>query len=110
MKYEINARALIRTFTVFIFSSYGAKPTKKPFTLTKFSAMIELVLKYAKDLSFDLEARDNKGRTPLHYLFRSKPKKEVLQFLKLAKNEYNIDFDLKATDHKGKTPIEMSQS
>ena len=87
---------------------YPKKRIDPPFTLRKFSAVVELLLKYAKDLSIDFEARDNKGRTPMHYMFQARPKMHVLQFLQLAKTEYNIEFDLKVTDHDGKIPIELS--
>ena len=44
----------------------------------------------------------------MHYMFQARPKMHVLQFLQLAKTEYNIEFDLKVTDHDGKIPIELS--
>ena len=70
--------------------------------------MLEVFLKYAKDLSMDLEAKDGMGRTPMHYMFQSRLKQEVLQFIEVARNEYSIEFDLNVTDHEGKTPIQMS--
>ena len=66
-----------------------------------------MILKYSKDAKIDFEARDNKGRTPLHDLFQSFPKKTVEHFLKSAKDKYNIEFDLTAKDKSGLTPPQM---
>ena len=78
------------------------------FTLNKFSPLLEVILKYQREANLDLEARDSHGRTPMHYLYLTKPKNMVEQFLQVAKNEYNIDFDLTAQDDEGDTPPDMS--
>ena len=79
-----------------------------PFTLKKFSPELEMILKYHKEASIDLETRDNNGRTPLHNLYLTRPKRRVEQFLKCAKDEYNIDFDVTARDQKGLLPADLS--
>ena len=75
-----------------------------PFTLTKFSPTIEVILKFTKELDIDLEATDDKGRTPLHYLARARSESLVKQFLEAARNEYGIELNVNAMDHDGKTP------
>ena len=84
------------------------EPVQPPFTIKKFSPMIEVFLKYAKDLHIDFEATDNKGKTPLHYLYQVRSKELVDQFLVAAKNEYDIDFNLDAIDNDGKKPVELA--
>ena len=76
-----------------------------------------MILKYSNDAKIDLEARDNQGRTPLHYLFRSIPEddiersKETIElFLKAAKEKYNIEFDLTARDKDGLTPPQIKSA
>ena len=76
-----------------------------PFTLTKFSPTIEVILKFTKELDIDLEATDDKGRTPLHYLARARSESLVKQFLEAARNEYGIELNVNAMDHDGKTPF-----
>ena len=80
------------------------------FSLTKFSPTIEVILKYSHQIydNINLEPRCSKGRTPLHYLYETRSKKYVEQFLKAAKEEYNIEFDLNAQDKDGLTPPQMS--
>ena len=85
-------------------------PIEPPFTLKKFSPMVEVFMKYAQDLSINFEATDDQGRTPLHYMFQARRKSEVLAFIEVAKHDYNIEFDLKVKDHTGLTPIELSKS
>ena len=70
--------------------------------------MIEVILKYSKDLRIDFEAKDKEGITPLHYLYWSRAKEDVELFLKAAKEEYGIEFDMNAKTHKGFTPSQMS--
>ena len=82
---------------------------REPFSLTNFSPLIEVILKYSKDGNIDLEPRCNMGRTPLHYLYQTRSKNNVDQFLRAAKEEYNIEFDLNARDSDGLTPPEMSE-
>ena len=70
---------------------------------------IRFLMKYAKELGIDLEARDNRGRTPMHHMCESKynPKKCVERFLQIAKKEFGIEFNLEATDEDEKTPFEL---
>ena len=84
-------------------------PVQPPFTLKKFDATVEVFLKYAKYLCIDFEATDDKGRTPLHYMYQTRSKEEVAQFLESAKKEYNLEFNINALDHDGKTPIQLSE-
>ena len=56
-----------------------------------------------------MNAKDNHGRTPLHYLYRARPTKLVEQFLEHVHNEYGIEFNVDAVDNDGKTPIEFSK-
>ena len=94
--------------TLFIISRRKYKKTEAPFTLKKFSPIIAVILKYSKDLNINLNIKDDKGRTPLHYMFQVRSRKEVKKFLRHVKNEHNIEFDLDSTDQNGKTPIQMS--
>ena len=57
-----------------------------------------------------MEARCNKGRTPLHYLFETRNEADVERFLKIAKEKYNIEFDLDARDNDGLTPRQMTET
>jgi len=88
--------------------NFSESEITEPFSLTKFSSVIEILLKYSKDGNIDLEPRCNKERTPLHYLYQTRSKEYVDQFLKAAKEEYNIEFNLDARDINGITPPEMS--
>ena len=66
-----------------------------------------LVLKYAKEFGIDLEANDNRGRTPMHHLcgYKYNQKECVKNFLKMAKYKFGIEFNLEAKDEDGKTPF-----
>ena len=97
------------THVAFYFSMRNSRELKDPFTLNEFSSLVELILKYQKEANIDLEIRDNDGQTPLHLLYQTRSKKNVEQFLKLAKNEYNIEFDVNAKDHKGNVPADLSE-
>ena len=66
------------------------------FSLKKFCPLIEVILKYTKDLGIDLEARNNQERTPLHYLYATRCKENVTKFIEVAKRVYNIEFNLHA--------------
>ena len=81
---------------------------KPPFTLNKFSATIEVILKYVKILGIDLNAIDYEGKTPLHFLYSSRKKHLVSQFLEAAENEYGISFDVNIVDRYGRTPIQYA--
>ena len=81
-----------------------------PFTLKKFSATIEVILKFVKDLGIDLNATDNEGKTPLHYLYSSRNASHVSQFLEAAQNEYGISFDSNIVDLYGQTPIHYANN
>ena len=81
----------------------------QPFTLKEFSPVIEIILNYTKELSIDLEAKNSDGRTPLHYLYQTRSKANVTQFLEAVKNEYNIQFNLNVTDNEGFTPQQLSK-
>ena len=81
---------------------------KPPFTLNKFSATIEVILKYVKILGIDLNAIDYEGKTPLHFLYSSRKKHLVSQFLEAAQNEYGISFDVNIVDRYGRTPIQYA--
>ena len=65
------------------------------------------VLKYAKEVGIDFEMRDNRGRTPMHYMCKDSTKRDVYRFLIIAKQQYEIEFNLEATDEDGKTPFEL---
>ena len=67
-----------------------------------------LILKYAKDLGIDFTIPDENGWAPIHILFRTKCYNHANQFIKLAKEEFDIEFDLKATDVNGKTPEDLA--
>ena len=71
---------------------------------------VEVILKYSKEAKLDLEARCNKGKTPLHYLFETRNEVDVERFLKTAKEKYNIEFDLDARDNDGLTPRQMTET
>ena len=77
---------------------------------TKDRNCIWVILKYSKDAKIDLEARCSKGKTPLHYLYETRSEKYVDQFLKAAKEDYNIEFDLHAKDNDGLTPHQMTET
>ena len=79
-----------------------------PFSLKRFSATIEAILKFVDVLSIDLNAVDTEGKTPLHYLYMARKQSLVTQFLEAAKNEYNVEFDVNAVDHSGRTPIQYA--
>jgi len=83
-------------------------PFVPPFVLSKFSATIEVILKHVKLLSIDLNAIDNDGKTPLHYLYSSRKQSLVSQFLEAAQNEYGISFDCNIVDRHGRTPIQYA--
>ena len=76
-----------------------------PFTVARLSPTIEVILKFTKELEIDLEATDDQGQTPLHYLARGESERLVEQFLEAAKNEYGIEFNVNAMDNNGKTPF-----
>ena len=102
-----------RTPTHFAFQHptgiYGILNTfQPPFSLRKFSATIEVILKYVQDLGIDLNAIDNVGKTPLHYLYSTRNKSLVSQFLEAAQNEYGITFDVNIADRYGRTPIQYA--
>ena len=67
-----------------------------------------MILKYSKEAKIDFNARDNRGRTPLHYLYHSRAKEDVERFLTAAKIDYGIEFDQNATDNDGHTPAQLS--
>ena len=54
-----------------------------------------LGLKYAKEFGIDLEARDNRGRTPMHHLcdYGYCQEECVKKFLKMAKYKFGIEFN-----------------
>lgn len=74
---------------------------------TLVSPLVEVILRHHKDVKIDLEARDKKGRTPMHYLYAARCKKDVDQFLKDAKDEYSIEFELTAKNKDGLTPPQI---
>ena len=91
------------------FGNLSENPTfYPPFTIKKFSPLIEVFLRYAKDLGIDFGATDNNGRTPMHYLYHAKPAELVAQFLEAAKREHDIEFDLEWKDLDGKVPLQYS--
>ena len=105
------SRNRIQNFKYFLyFSKRCDEELTDPFSLTKFSSTIEVILKYSHHLNIDLEPRCNKGRTPLHYLYQTRSKKYVEAFLKAAKEEYNIEFDLNVQDKDGLTPLTGTRS
>ena len=67
-----------------------------------------MILKYSKEAKIDFNARDNRGKTPLHYLYQSRAKENVERFMTAAKEEYGIEFDQNATDNEGCTPAQLS--
>ena len=70
--------------------------------------MTHYFLKAAKEYGIDLEAKDNKGKTPLHYLYEScDSSEEARYFLQVAKNNYNVELNVDAVDYKGRTPIQL---
>mgnify|MGYP001435244977 CR=1 FL=1 len=73
--------------------------------MKKFSPIIAVILKYSKDLNINLNIKDDKGRTPLHYLTLARSEKLVEQFLQAVRTEYGIEFNINAMDHEGKTPL-----
>ena len=97
-----------RTPTHYACRFQGYENVKPPFTLNKFSATIEVILKYVKILGIDLNAIDYEGKTPLHFLYSSRKKSLVSQFLEAAENEYGITFDVNIVDRYGRTPIQYA--
>jgi len=80
---------------------------RPPFDEDTMETMTQYFLKAAKKYGIDLEARDNKGRTPLHYLYASCDSSgEAEDFVEEAKNDYNIEFNVNAVDCNGRTPIQ----
>ena len=71
------------------------------------SPQIDVILKYAKKIGINLEATDNSGRTPLHFLCENLRCLRVRHFLQLAKSEYQIEFNLKAVDLNRKNPMDL---
>ena len=61
-------------------------------------------------MKIDFEVKDHEGRTPMHYLYQSWPKTTVEEFLKAAKEEYNIEFDLTVKDCNGLAPPQMKKN
>ena len=66
-----------------------------------------VMVKYGKEVGIDFEARDDKGKTPMHHLCQANHDEKVQKFLRVAKNRFNIEFDLEATDENGATPLEL---
>ena len=67
-------------------------------TRSEYSEIMMLVLKYAKEVGIDLEARDNRGRTPMHHLcdygyYQEEWEECVKKFLKMAKYKFGIEFN-----------------
>ena len=73
------------------------------------SVYVKAKTKSAKEVGIDLEARDNRGRTPMHHMctWEFNIKISVEKFLEAAKKEFGIEFNLEATDEDGKTPFEL---
>ena len=91
----------------FDFRSRWDEHYRPPFDEDTMKAMTQYFLKAAKKYGIDLEARDNKGRTPLHYLYASCDSSgEAEDFVEEAKNDYNIEFNVNAVDCNGRTPIQ----
>ena len=65
------------------------------------------ILKYAKEVGIDFEARDNKGRTPIHYVCDYNLKSHFDRFHRSVKEQYGIEFNLEAIDEDGKRPIDL---
>merc|ERR1712062_807482 len=76
-------------------------------------ARVETILKVAKEKGIDINQRNQRGRTPLHYAFMGGFEKPTNQgipdmaptmdlMLKYAKD---LGIDLEATDDKGMTPL-----
>ena len=63
--------------------------------LKEFCGASWLILKYAKELGIDFNISDNNGWNPLHIMFRTRCYDHVTQFIKAAKDEFDIEFDLK---------------
>ena len=80
---------------------------ERPKFLYGISKVFKIVLKYAKEVGIDLEARDNSGRTPLHYVCEKNTKKVIDRFLIMARTEFGVEFNLEVTDGDGKTPFEL---
>ena len=65
------------------------------------------ILKYAKEVGIDFEARDNRGRTPIHYLCDYNLKNYFDRFHRSVKKQYGIEFNLEAIDEDGRRPIDL---
>ena len=110
--FNVNAKdntGKTATHYAFAAETYQYEEMTPPFTLHKFSTTVEVILKHAKELEIDLEATEWQGRTPLHYLYETKPKEHVEWFLEFAKKDFGIEFNVNAWDHKGKTPKQLAK-
>ena len=65
------------------------------------------ILKYAKEVGIDFEARDNRGRTPIHYVCDYNLKSHFDRFHRSVKEQYGIEFNLEAIDEDGLRPIDL---
>ena len=69
---------------------------------------LKTLFKYASSVGIDIEATDNYGRTPLHYLCLTKCEQEVNIYKKMAVN-YNVKMNENAVDNNGKTPKDLAK-
>ena len=79
------------------------KEVTRPYTIEKFSPTIDVIFKHREEAGIDLEATDNNGRTPLHYLCLTRTEEYVRRFVDTAKEEYGFEFNLDAKDNDGNT-------
>ena len=63
------------------------------FTIRKFSPIIEVILRYSKDLGINFEVIDDEGKTAMDYLYQARSAGLVKQFLECARNEFGIELD-----------------
>ena len=105
---DVNQReysGLTMVHLAFDFDRYYFTVTH-PYTIEKFSPTIDVIFKHREEAGIDLEATDNSGRTPLHYLCSSRCEEYVRHFIDTAKEEYGLQFNLDAKDNDGRTPFQ----
>ena len=70
-------------------------------------AAAKICLKYGTELPLNFNAINNLGDTPLHIMFNKRPHEDVENFIKVAKDDFNIEFDLTVKNKDGLTPSEV---
>ena len=65
---------------------------------------VQMVIKYSKDFGIDLNAKDNRGNTALHWAC-STGKTETVQMI--LKNWKEFGIDIKAQDNAGRTALDL---